>query len=517
MRTRRLRYRHPFGVLLDLGDGREISGQINLSEHLGDNAASLYDKDDFTVQRGSSLCGTCQYGMVSLLDCYPRNRVVTQQGSAPFFRSDLSFRYAVFGTRHLCPEERTIRSIHFTFAEIDAILSNRRFDAFGQLLDPHDDIIDAIERNRPDHQTGSFRKNGSAMVFYFTGKHELLPQTPTPLGAISATRTLHIDAASPTVEDVPYITIDFDDHPATLAGAFQKMMIVRQFCAWMIGYTPRWKDVRVFTGELVDGAYRTREEGHPDTGLEVFAPMRVGGDESEGNNGSWPDALIDASQDPDHFMAVMKVWLERNSDPQRMRANNRFFGSMSGMPKRTVEDGICAAANTFDLLPPSDKPNTAPISHDIKDILREAGKRIKKLPNLEHSEREEVLNQLGRIRAYVNLRQVIEPRADLVLQCVGERTLPHMDRVIRAAVLCRNYFTHGTDDGRSGDVDIADPSVALFLTRSLRCVYAMSELLSCGWDFAGWIQSVRMNHFFARYLTEYNGQIQRIGLHSAGD
>ena len=102
-----------------------------------------------------------------------------------------------------------------------------------------------------------------------------------------------------------------------------------------------------------------------------------------------------------------------------------------------------------------------------------------------------------------------------MVQCVGVSTLPHMDEVIRAAVLCRNYFTHGGDDGRAGDVDITDPSVALFLTRSLRCVYAMSELLICGWDFVGWINGVRMNHFFASYLTEYKEQVQRIGLNSA--
>ena len=100
---------------------------------------------------------------------------------------------------------------------------------------------------------------------------------------------------------------------------------------------------------------------------------------------------------------------------------------------------------------------------------------------------------------------------------MGEATLPDMDKVTKEAVLCRNHFTHGTDDGRSGNVDIADPLVALFLTRSLRFVYAMSELLSCGWDFVGWVKSVRMNHSFASYLREYKGQLQRIGLASADD
>ena len=240
------------------------------------------------------------------------------------------------------------------------------------------------------------------MVLYFTGKHELLPTTNTVLGTISAARTLRIDHGPPAMEEAPYMAIDFDDDPTTLEEAFEKMRVVRQFCAWIVGYVPRWKDVCVFTSKLTDEGYRMCDRGYPDTGLQVFGPTERKGSDFEGSD--WLHALIDAAADPDQFAGVMKKWLERNGDIRRQRANTRFFGSLPGMSKRTIEDGICSAANTFDLLPSSDKPKTPPISEDIKTILQQTSSEIKKIPGLDSAEREEVLNQLGRIRAYVRLR-----------------------------------------------------------------------------------------------------------------
>ena len=91
------------------------------------------------------------------------------------------------------------------------------------------------------------------------------------------------------------------------------------------------------------------------------------------------------------------------------------------MVKKTVEDGICAAANTFDLLPTSDKPRSPLIAKETKNVLAEAGRRIRKLENVSDAERQEVLSQLGRIRAYVSLRQVIESKAKIVLERVGKK------------------------------------------------------------------------------------------------
>ena len=501
----------PFGILVDLANGRTVAGQISLrGRRLVRNTAHLYDTESFSVPGGSSLYGASKDGRVSLLDCHVHRRTDTRRSDSAFFHRDLSFRYALFGTHHLHPEDKTIHSIQFTFAEIDAILSNRGFDAFGQMLDPHADVLAAIERNSPEHRRPIFRNDGSPMVAYFTGKHELLPKTDTVLGTISAARTLRIDHRSSTMEEAPYMAIDFDDDPTTLEDAFEKMRMVRQFCAWIIGCVPEWKDVRVFTSKVTDEGYRMCDHGYPDTGLQVFGPMERTGGDSEGSD--WLHTLIDAAADPDDFVRVMKNWLERNGDTERQRANTRFFGSLPGMSKKTIEDGICSAANTFDLLPSSDKPETPPISEDIKTILQQAGNRIKKIPGLDPAEREEVLDQLGGIRAYVRLRHVIEPRARLVIDVVGEPTLPDMDKVIREAVLCRNHFTHGTGDGGLRSADVASPLVALFLTRTLRFIYAASELLSCGWDLGGWLGSVRTEHLFGSYLSEYRVQIERIGL-----
>ena len=354
MRKGQGKYGHPIGALFDLHDGRKVAGQVTLEGgELFQNTAKLSDDSSLSVPIGSSLYGMSEHGMVSLLDCHGSNLATTRWDASAFFRCDLSFRYVLFGRQHLHPEDKAIMGIQFTFDEIDAILSNQGFDAFGHILDPDDEIIDAIERCGPDYQADSFRKDGSAMVSYFTGKYELLPKTETVLGTIQAARSLHIDAVSPNMKEVPYMSIDFDDDPTTLGEALGKMRIVRQFCAWMIGYTPRWRDVRVFTSKLVDGDYRKNDSGHPDNGLEVFGPTERRGGDGDRSDITWQDVLIDASRDPDHFANVMTQWLERNSDSRRRSANNRFFGSMSGMAKKTVEDGICSAPifSTCFLLP----------------------------------------------------------------------------------------------------------------------------------------------------------------------
>ena len=111
-----------------------------------------------------------------------------------------------------------------------------RTGAFGLIHNPDDEIVDAILRKRPDYLHGDLVR-GQAMVSYFTGDYELLPRTQTVLGTISASRIVHTGSLGP-VNDTPYITIDFDDAPTTVEGAWGKMREVRQFFAWMMGYAP---------------------------------------------------------------------------------------------------------------------------------------------------------------------------------------------------------------------------------------------------------------------------------------
>ena len=500
-------------AVFDLGEGRKLAGQITLRRgKLFESTAKLCDDEFFSVPDGSALQGVSEKGKVSLLGCSRGHPRSTWHGDVTIFRSDVSFAYALFGNQHLTLADTVIKGIQFTFEEIDAILTNTGFDTFGHIDRPDDELIDVIERKRPDFQKGDLSRDGSAMVSYFTGKFNVLPKTETALGTIRTSRALYTDAVGREMKDKPYVTIDFDDQPATLDVAFGKMRAVRQFFAWIIGYAPRWEDVRVFTSNRVEAGCRVDDSGHPDRGLEVFSPIEWRSAYYDNDNNFQGDATIDASLEPDRFADVMKKWLERDVDAKRRSANARFFGSMPGMVKKTVEDGICAAANTFDLLPTSDKPRSPLIAKETKNVLAEAGRRIRKLENVSDAERQEVLSQLGRIRAYVSLRQVIESKAKIVLERVGEERLPNMDKVIRAAVLCRNHFTHGSGDGGANDVDFSDPSTVLFLTRTLQFIYGASELLTCGWDLVNWLNGTRTYHPFGWYIHGYQTQLTRTGL-----
>ena len=298
------------------------------------------------------------------------------------------------------------------------------------------------------------------MVSYFTGDWDFLPRFDTVLGTVHVGRSMQVDFLGRNVEDTPRITVDFEDNPITLEGAWEKMREIRQFFAWMMGYASGWKDVLVSTSRLDEDGFWADADGE----IEVFGPNEwkevPGGVRQCGT-------LIDASQHPDHFMEVMEKWLERNGNARRKSASTRFFGCFPGTSNRAVEDGIVSAANTFDLLPDEDKPETA--------------KR---------------------------LRQIVEHRAKVVLSCFGGHRLTQLEKVIELAVKCRNYYTHGPRDQNPGDVDYTDFEVVLFLTETLEFIYGASELLLCGWDPA---KSVRDEwHLLGGYVNAYDSKRSKV-------
>ena len=314
------------------------------------------------------------------------------------------------------------------------------------------------------------------MVSYFTGDWDFLPRFETVLGTVHIGRSMQVDMFGVAMKDTPRISIDFDEDPTTLEGAWKKMREVRQFFAWMMGYASGWKDVKVFTCRLDGNGFRADTDGH----LEVFGPNEWKElPEVEKRCGT----LIDASSNPDHFGKVMRNWLERNGARRRKEANTQFFGCIPGASYCVMEDGIVSAANTFDLLPDEDKPEAEPLADEILGILQQASEDIKSAMG-PCARRQDVLNVLGRIRANKRLRDIVEHRAAVVLNHYGGDKLKDLDKLIRLAVQCRNYYTHGGDDPNIGDVDFADFGVVLFLTRTLEFIYGASELLLCGWDAA---------------------------------
>ena len=435
------KYERPIGVLFDTEKGRRTAGQLKLKRGglFDSNVVSIADDEFFRIDHGDSLHGVSEVGKVSLLDCV-RGGMLTATSWDDFtiYHGDVSFRYALFGKQHVSIDEKCIRGIQFTLdgAESSVFVSDKT-GKFGHLHDPDEEILDAIERKRPQYLKGDFVK-GKAMVSYFTGDWDFLPRFETVVGTVHVGRSMQVDVFGRSMEDTQHITIDFDNDPTTLEGAWEKMREIRQFFAWMMGYAPGWKDVMVFISRLDEDGFRVNTDGD----IEVFGPSEWKEvPESARQNGS----LINASQHPDHFVDVMAKWLERNGNARRKSANARFFGSMQGTTDRVIEDSIISAANTFDLLPDEDKPETR---HRVKRRLRD----------------------------------IVEHRAEVVLAHYGADNLQQLKDVIRLAVMCRNYYTHGPGGRDAGEVDFADPKVVFFLAETLEFIYGASELLLCGWD-----------------------------------
>lgn len=490
------KYGHAIGAVFNLPDGKKITGHITLRKgDLFESIVRICDDEIFRIPDESSLHGISAEGKVSLLDCWNGEPSISRW----FYYCNLSFRYAVFGNRHLDIEEKVITGMRFTFDEIDEILSNRGSGTFGHITNPNQEIIDAIEKNKPEHQKGSLRIDGSASVSYFTGDHEILPETETVLGTIKASREIYGDWFGRNMKDEPYITIDFDHNPVTLDEAVAKMWAVRQFFAWMIGRAPRWKDIRVFTSKRDDDGYLGR-------GLEVFAPIeRHETDHNRNYTPGW-DVLIDASREPDYFASVMRRWLERNSNERRKRSNAIFFCSLSGRWRRSFEDDIISAANTFDHIPSSDKPSPPRISEEIRRILACTKDAIKELDN---EEKGNILSQLGGIVSRPTLRSIVQARASIIHNSTRRLAFPNLGEAIKYAVWCRNHYTHGGGSKRVSN--FSDPAFVIFLTDTLQFVYGAAELLTCGWSIDDWIETAGHGHPFSMYAKNYSRHIDEFG------
>ena len=474
------KYARPIAAVFDAGEDAKVTGQINLRRAglLDSVVVSIYDDSFFHVDDGNSLYGISEGGKVSLLDCVKGGHLTrTSWGDFTIHHGDVSFRYALFGSDHVAPDQKCVRGVQFKLEGVEtSVFIRSEIGSFDSIHDPHEEILDAILRRRPDYMKGEFVK-GQAMVSYFTGSYELLPPTETVLGTISASRSLTVGRFGAS-EDLPYIMIEFNDEPTTVEGAWGKVREVRQFFGWIMGYAPAWRDVVVFTSSSDDDGHHLDENTRPDLGLEAFGAREC----TEAPNSHWRyGTLIDASRHPEHFMAVMSAWLERNRDARRRSANGRYFASLQGRNDRVVDDGIVSAANTFDLLPTADKPQSVPLNEQLLAILKEARQRVRQAEKAS-AQRDEVLNGLGRINAGATLRSIVQHRAKVVVEHFGTEKLQGLNEVIRQAVFCRNHYTHGPYDVSEGTLDFSDLDVVIILTETLEFIYAASELLLCGWN-----------------------------------
>ncbi len=478
------KFQRPIGVLFDKvksGRNSRVFGYLTLNPVRDDYFRNIVlgvvdDGGGVRVESDESMFGFSPAGDVSLIDCIrggPPNQIFD-------FRriqyGDIPFRYALFGPRRLAADDASIREIEFTLeGAAGSVFPNNAAGHFVRLRNPDQSVLDAINRTKPEYQKRELTK-GQAMVAYFTGEWRYLPEFETVLGTVSIVGSVKSDGISPSNVEEPRISIAFGETPVTIGEAWKKMRRVRHFFAWMMGYAPRWRDVKVFVMSDPEDELQAVCE------LLVFGPneSKTGWDPEKSGYTRMNAGAIDAARYPDRFISVMQQWLERDADPARKRANDQFFGCLPGTPSNiALEAEIVTAANAFDLLPEVDKPPRQPLPEALLNIVEDALSKAKACPHSE--QREAVVNALARISRNGPLRQCVEARADIVLEHFEEEALKHLKSDVAHAVRCRNYHTHGSNRTGPAGIDYADLDAVCFFAKTLQFIYGASELLLCGW------------------------------------
>ena len=449
-----------------VSNGREIYGELTLA---GDNT-SLYlqDNDEFSTRDvpGRRITGVLRdLTKVSLIDC------VTMSGTGSVTRGAEGYQFAtvfphfvVSGETYLDPEQTNIDQVRFIVDDASTLFYD--FDAFSLALDAKP-FIEGIVNANANVVSREIDTGPDPKILYFTGKREIFA-VDTKLGRVRASHNPSHNLGGPNgvwLKNTIVLAITFSA-PVIFSEAISRMSTLLRYLELLVGRPQN----------IVSLSLATNSSHQRPAFLEVYWSLPPNRSRSRGEKPQPRDVLLDAIGHTESFSIVLKNWLDRDQDWRAARA--RFFTGFGKQNHYTI-DRLIGAANMFDILPISAVPLDNPLSDDIvlaRKISRDAFAVLPKTP-----ERDSVLSALGRISKPA-LKRKIRHRARLITATVG-RNLPDLDLVTDEAVICRNFYVHGSD--ASFDYN-ANLDCVNFFTDALEFVFAASDLVQAGWDVVSW-------------------------------
>lgn len=238
--------------------------------------------------------------------------------------------------------------------------------------------------------------------------------------------------------------------------------------------------------------------------LSVYWSLSSGHVQKSKQNSRKPhpsDVLVDPINRPEEFSAVLINWLLKNED--RREARFRFSNSFNRGNVYDI-DRLVGAANMFDILPCSAVPKPVELSDELIDAKDQCCTLFKALPD--SPERSSILGALGRL-GHSALKHKIHHRAKYIINADKEK-FQHLHLVIDEAVNCRNHYVHGS----KSKIDYSkNPELTWFYVDTLEFIFAISELIECGWDMQFWVAKGRaLSHPFGFYLEQYPNKIREL-------
>lgn len=212
------------------------------------------------------------------------------------------------------------------------------------------------------------------------------------------------------------------------------------------------------------------------------------------------DRLIHIEIELDEFQAVLNEWLLRQEEWKFSR--EEFFSVLSDV--KYTSDTLVKLSNLFDLIPSSAYRDTSiGLSEDLLAAKAACNSIFRALPP--SLERESMLNALGRL-GNKNLKHKIKDRYKII-QNAGFIELDRIDSVINQCVDCRNFFVHGSKK----NFDYLNQfDLLCFFIDTLTFIYAISEMIECGWNRNNWTDDQLNSHPFSLYLISYEWHLNAL-------
>ena len=379
------------------------------------------------------------------------------------------------GRSYFNPCEDRIRKVWFSTGDIYRIFDD--FDSFGILTDPTLKLQSLLPRTIGDRQVPI---GPEPRFVYFSGRCTLL-EASLSFGKLEVQHRPLAKANSQEARITSQIRVQVEFETAVdLNECLRKIASIGQFLSLVAGRSQGIENVQV----SIDG--RDSKE------FPLSLHWSLGPQQAKGqvlDTPSWFDMPLDGVRRADEFRQVIERWFSSN---EHDLARARLHSCLEAGNHFDV-DRLVAAANMFDL---RDTTTLVEIPQDLKKIRDECVDAIQALPRSDdRGDALMVLSLIGK----ANLKKKALSRAAVLH---GHFHLADLDRVLRQAVLCRNYFVHGSGDKRFNYAVVK--SHISFLTETLEFVFAAAELIECGWAAGDWRLRFHTGyHWLNRYISEY--------------
>ncbi|HEX7815846.1 HEPN domain-containing protein [Dyella sp.] len=414
---------------------------------------------------------------VSLLECVQLSltRTMRPEGQRQAMRFFPNF--IVEGRHHVDAQSAKIRCIRFFIEDAADIFCD--YGSFGSTIRAKG-LWEQLVKDSP----GEYCEPGEMpVVFFYSGRDEII-RIETSGFAVSAHHNVHWSPPSPSglrLDNDISTTLDFNE-PQSFADAIGHAISVVNLLSICAGRAQNWKAVEI---DL---------EG---TGFEPLrvtwnhAPQRVS-NRHDDRRPHFRDLPLNPVNRPEEFKRVVTGWV--SAYERDLSAWVRFSEGFALGSRYTI-DRLVGAANIFDLLSITAAAELPSEFEEAKKVARAA---FKKLPDSEL--RRNALDSIARIGKHPLTAKALK-RAQVVLDASGG-TFPELERVIKYAIRCRNYFVHGSG---SPPVDIYKHRGAhSFLTDALEFVFVASHFIESGWDVLAFCRlGGTVSHPFQEFVYHY--------------